>query len=170
MTQDQSSNSPGREWEYLRFRLRRFGLCLIGMTVCLLLYYLGFFGTYNGPLNPQNIGKFLDAYGVDKGYIAYFFIGLTIVLLIWNWILNTFNLFRGKKLTCQVVEDDCYCQAKIVKKRRVKKVNGRTGIEYVCSKGHTATLAHFHPVKKGPWSYCLCLAMDLISGLCIYWI
>ncbi|MBS3758278.1 MAG: hypothetical protein KGY61_06410 [Desulfobacterales bacterium] len=166
----QNSANPTDPWNYARYRLRGFGLTMIVTGGGLILYYLGLFGTYEGPLTPNNIGHTLDDWGVSKSHIAWFFMALFILLLTWNWVFNTVSLLKGKRLSCRITEaDGCCCGAK-VSRNKIMDGKGNKSIRYICEKGHVATQAHFHSVKKGPWSYCLCLAMGLISGMCIYWI
>lgn len=165
-----NSVNPADQWEFMRYRLFRFGLSMVVMAACFILYYLGFFGTYDGPLNPRNLGRILDAHGVARAHVAWFFLALFVLLLTWNWILNLVSLLRGRRLVCQVFDEQGRaCGARVFREKRIDST-GKKSIRFACVNGHVSASARFRPVKKGPWTYCLCMAVALISGMCIYWI
>jgi len=164
------SMNPSENWDDIRYRITRFGLTIVVMAVCFILYYLGFFGTYDGPLNPGNLGQALDARGVDKAHIAWLFMGMFGLLLTWNWIYNAATLLKGKRLTCPAQAPDGGCCGAGVERRKLDDAQGNRHTRFICENGHVSASARFHPVKKGPWSYCMCLALALISGMCVYWI
>lgn len=167
---DYNFTNSADKMDYGKSRMTKFGLSMVVLAVCLILYYLGFFGTYEGPLNPQNIGQTLDAWGLSKAHVAYLFMVLFVLLLIWNWLFNIISILTGKRFFCLVVgPDGKRCEAKVSRKKRID-AEGRKSIRYICENGHVSAKAHFYPVKKGPWGYCLCLAMALVSGMCVYWI
>jgi len=166
----QNSINPTDHWDYIRYRLRGFGISMIVLAGCLMLYYLGFFGTYEGPLNPQNLGHVLDNRGISKSHIAYLFIGLFILLLTWNWVFNLVSLLTDNRRYCLEVDEENRCCGAKVSKDAIFNASGEKVTRYKCRNGHISARARFEPVRKGPWGYCLCLALALISGMCIYWI
>lgn len=167
---DNKFRNPSDQWELIRYRLVRFGLTVVVLAACSILYYLGFFGTYDGPLHPQNIGRSLSSHGINRDHVAWFFITLFFVLLTWNWFLNAFCLLSGKRLTCVAVNKKGHqCGARVCRQKKVNS-KGNESTFFVCESGHVFSIAHFQPIKKGPWNYCICIAMAMISGMCIYWI
>ena len=65
---------------FFRNRLRSFGISMIVMGISFVFYYLGLFGTVEGPLNPDRIGMTLAGMGVEKWHVVFFFIGLEAAL------------------------------------------------------------------------------------------
>ncbi len=163
-------NSSYGTLDYIRFRLRRFGISMIVLAFCLILYYLGFFGNHEGPLNPGRLGQALDARGMDKHHTACLFIALFFLLLTWNWVFNMVSLIRGKRLVCLAADrEGVLCGARVYRESYADP-EGNKRLCYRCEKGHVSSSARFMPIRKGPWSYCICLAAAFISGMCIYWI
>ena len=71
-----------------RIRLKKFGYNMIVLSVSIGLYYLGFFGTVEGPLNPIDISLKLKASGVSSHHLLYALIILFIISFTWNWMYN----------------------------------------------------------------------------------
>jgi len=142
--------------DFLRQRLTNFGLTMIVMGVCFPLYYLGFFGSVDGPLNPSQLGERLAAVGVSKAYMLVFSLSLFIITASWNWIYNLISFFMGWRLTCKKTTDDgAPCGTPVKRKKFTHKRNGVLVVGYLCEKGHKRPDAHFHPVKKGIPSHSL---------------
>lgn len=149
-------------------RLRGFGMTMIVMGISFIFYYLGFFGSVDGPLAPDKIGSAMAAWGVTRLHV------ITVLLLIlsgaigWNWILNLIHFARGSRLTCAAGKNTArgVCGTTAKRIRRVSRRSGKTVVEYVCTHGHRGSGAHFHPIKKGPSSHAIwlaCLAFLLIA-------
>jgi hypothetical protein len=155
-----------------RNRLYNFGLTMIVMGASFILYYLGLFGTVDGPLTPANMGATLSGLGVTQRHVIIVLLSLLICALSWNWIFNLTSAFIGARMTCKAMgkDDDGVCGAVVKRIRHVSKRSGQTVVGYICTHGHRRTEAHFHPVKKGPISNtaCLaCLAFVLIAVFCV---
>jgi hypothetical protein len=145
---------------FARSRLHNFGLTLIVMGVSFFLYYLGLFGTVEGPLTPANIGASLSSLGVTQRHVIIILLTLLIGAITWNWIYNLTSLVAGHRMTCQARSKDAhgFCGAPVRRIRHVSKRSGRTVVEYVCPDGHRRNEAHFHPLKKGVVSHTVCAA------------
>lgn len=161
------SEGERRSEGFLRQRLNHFGLTLIAMGVCFPLYYLGLFGTVDGPLNPARLGTSLADIGIAKIHILLLFISLLIIACTWNWIYNWVSLLRGSRLTCIKKLDDngAVCGALVSRRKFVYKTTGRIVPQYVCVYGHKQPEAYFHSVRKGTVTYsllALCLAFCVI--------
>ena len=156
-----------------RNRLYNFGLTMVVMGASFVLYYLGLFGTVDGPLTPANMGAALSGLGVTQRHVIMVLLAILIGALSWNWIFNLTSAFIGARMTCKAMgkDGDGVCGAAVKRTRHVsKRSGGQTVVEYVCTHGHRRTEAHFHPVKKGPISNtaCLaCLAFVLIAVFCV---
>ncbi len=74
-----------------RRQLIRFGWSMITLAISIGLYYLGFFGTTEGPLNPERMGSAMNEFGVTGRHIVIFMSLLFLVSVSWNWV---YNLFR----------------------------------------------------------------------------
>ena len=80
-------NAFWRWWNGLSFvhkRLVRMSLSTVVMILCFPLYYLGLFGSVEGPLNPARIGDFLAGMGVTKTHSLVFFLSFLIIAVSWN--------------------------------------------------------------------------------------
>jgi hypothetical protein len=152
--------SPFRQWwnnlNFIQRRLVRFGISMIVLGLCLPLYYLGFFGTVEGPLNPARIGQYLGHMGVSRTHASLFFLALLIFALTWNWIYNYASLLMGARLTCKKPDEEGrLCGARVERKKVAQKKTGKMIPQYVCAQGHKLPEAHFHPVQKGTFSHTL---------------
>ena len=87
-----------RWWNRLSFvqkRLFRMFASMLVMVLCFPLYYLGLFGSVEGPLNPARIGDSLAGMGVTKTHSLVFFLSFLIISVSWNWIYNIVSLLMG---------------------------------------------------------------------------
>jgi hypothetical protein len=146
--------SSGR---FLRQRLRHFLLSILVMMVCFPLYYLGFFGSAEGPLNPADLGTKLASLGVTRTHLEVFSLLWLIVAIAWNWIYNLVSLKSGLRLTCskKLDEEGTLCGAPVKRSKAASKKTGKSVTQYACAKGHKGPDAHFHPVTKGTVSHTL---------------
>jgi hypothetical protein len=162
MKTPESNNSvaPGKlksSQDFLRQRLTHFGLTMIVMGICFPLYYLGLFGTVDGPLNPARLGTSLAGIGIAKIHMLALFISLLIIAVTWNWIYNWVSLLKGSRLTCikKVDNEGDVCGALVSRKKVLNKKTGIVIPRYECINGHKLPEAHFHPVKKGTLGHTL---------------
>ncbi len=140
--------------QFTHQRINRFILSILVMLVCFPLYYLGFFGSVEGPLQPVQIGQWLADIGVSKNHILVLFTSLTILTVTWNWIFNLSSLLIGSRLTCKWEDRrGLICGVPVIFKKIFDKKTDRFLTQYVCSRGHKRHDAHFHPVKKGTVSH-----------------
>jgi hypothetical protein len=159
-TMEYKNESPFRRWwnglDFFQKRLVRMGLSFLVMIICFPLYYLGLFGSVQGPLNPSNLGEGLANLGVTRTHSAVFFLTLLILAVSWNWIFNLVSIAVGASLTCKKTrEDGKSCGARVERKKTVQKKTGKIVPQYVCSQGHKLPEADFHPVQKGTFSHTL---------------
>ncbi|UCF83719.1 MAG: hypothetical protein JSV50_21575 [Desulfobacteraceae bacterium] len=155
--------------EFIRQRLTRFGLSMIVMGICFPLYYLGLFGTMEGPLNPANLGARLGGIGVSRFHLLGFFLCLMIIALTWNWIYNVLSLLIGLRFTCSKTNDNGIpCGAPVTRKKIVHKKSGIVAPKYICTHGHKRPEAHFHPVKKSTFSHTLWVISLLFCIIIFY--
>jgi len=139
---------------FIQKRLIRMFLSMMVMILCFPLYYLGLFGSVEGPLNPAKIGASLAGMGVTKTHSLVFFLSFLIIALSWNWIYNIVSLLTGARLTCNKVDDEGKpCGARVEKRKVEQKKTGQKVAQYVCTNGHKRPDAHFHPVQKGKFSH-----------------
>ena len=146
-----------RWWNSLSFvqkRLFRMFLSMLAMILCFPLYYLGLFGSVEGPLNPARIGDSLAGMGVTKTHSFIFFLSFLIIAVSWNWIYNIVSLLIGSRLTCKKLDEEGKpCGARVERRKVVEKKTGQKVPQYVCANGHKRPDAHFHPVRKGRFSH-----------------
>lgn len=136
-------------------RMIAFGLNIVVMAVCFPLYYLGFFGSVEGPLNMANIGRGLAGMGFTVASFQALLIAVFIGLLTWNWLLNLIAHLTGQRLTCtQGSPEQGFC-GQLVERRRDH--DGKSWV-YACAKGHLRSAAHFHPIRKGKLANSLLMA------------
>lgn len=162
-----------RPYQYglARNRAHSFGLTMIVMGASFILYYLGLFGTVDGPLSPDKLGTALAGLGVTRQHVIGVLLFFLFAAVSWNWIFNLSSLLMGRRLTCAAPGDgpDGVCGAPVQRRRRRSKRSGRTGVEYACGHGHRQKQAHFHPVKKGTLGHTVwaaCLVFVLIAICC----
>ena len=139
---------------FIHKRLIRMSLSTVVMILCFPLYYLGLFGSVEGPLNPARIGDFLAGLGVTKTHSLVFFLSFLIIAVSWNWIYNSVSLLVGARLTCKKPDEEGKpCGTRVERKKVEQKKTGQKVAQYVCANGHKRADAHFHPVKKGMVSH-----------------
>ena len=160
VTMEYKNESPLRRWwnslDFLQKRLVRMGVSFLVMILCFPLYYLGFFGTVEGPLHPSNIGEGLANLGVTRTHSAIFFLSLLTIAVSWNWIFNLVSIGMGARLTCKKTgEDGKPCGARVERKKVFQKKTSKTVPQYICIHGHKLPEANFHPVQKGTFSHTL---------------
>ena len=143
---------------FVQKRLVRMSLSTVVMILCFPLYYLGLFGSVEGPLNPGRIGDSLAGMGVTKTHSFIFFLSLLIIAVSWNWIYNIVSLLLGSRLTCNKLDDEGKpCGARVERRKVEHKKTGQKVAQYVCANGHKRPDAHFHPVQKGTFSHTIWL-------------
>lgn len=157
---------------FIRSRLQYFGLTMVVMGASFILYYLGLFGTVEGPLTPSHMGDVLSAMGVTQRHVIIVLFSILIFAFSWNWVFNLTSLVAGNRMTCLAKGKDAddVCGAPVKRSRHVSKRTGGTVVEYVCAHGHRRSSAHFHPLKKGAVSNTVCLAcisFVLIAVFCV---
>jgi len=149
----------GKWWnglDFLHKRLVRMSLSLLAMVLCFPLYYLGLFGSVEGPLNPARIGQTLAGLGVTKTHSMVFFLSFLIIAVTWNWIYNIISHLVGARLTCKRPDEEGKpCGARVERRKVEQKKTGQKVAQYVCANGHKRADAHFHPVQKGKISHTL---------------
>ena len=161
-----------RRWwnsrNFLQQRLIRFCLSMLVMVICFPLYYLGFFGTIEGPLNPSQIGEQLAGMGVTRTHSMLLFLSFLIIAVSWNWIYNLASLLVGARLTCKrALSDDAICGAPVKRSKTIDKKTGREVPQYICDQGHKRPDAHFHPVRKGTVSHAIWV-MSLVFCIIVF--
>ena len=154
--------SPWKRWwhsrNFIQKRLIRFCLSILVMILCFPLYYLGLFGSVEGPLNPANIGDTLAGMGVTQKHAMVFFLSFLTISVSWNWIFNLASMLTGSRLSCSRPNAGGQpCAARVTREKRLDKKSGRKLYHYTCEKGHIRNQAHFHPIKKGTISHSLWL-------------
>ena len=139
---------------FIQKRLIRFCFSMLVMVLCFPLYYLGLFGSVEGPLNPARIGESLAGMGVTRTHSMVFFLSFLIIAVTWNWIYNLVSYLAGARLTCNKLnEEGKPCGARAERRKVVHKKTGQKVLQYVCTEGHKRPEAHFHPVHKGTFSH-----------------
>jgi len=142
--------------DFFRQRMTGFGLTMIAMGICFPLYYLGLFGSVEGPLNPGQLGKGLASMGVSKSHMLIIFLSFLIMAITWNWIYNLVSILIGSRMTCNKTRPhNMPCGALVRRERVTRKKTGDVVTQYVCTHGHKRPEAHFHPLKKGTVSHTL---------------
>jgi hypothetical protein len=154
---------------YGQQRLFHFSITMIVMGVSFMLYYLGFFGRVNGPLNPVQLGEHLAASGVSKAHLIIVAAVWVLLSLSWNWIFNLACRRLGRRLTCsRLDEQDDICGGPVKRQAAPSKKSGRRTRPYVCTHGHTQPKAHFHPLKKGTLSHMLWVTSLIFAFVVFY--
>ena len=115
-----------------RQQLRRFGWSMISLAVCISLYYLGFFGTTEGPMNPARLGMKMAEFGVNRTHVILVLAAIFLVSIAWNWIYNLIG--------------------------RVRFRSGDTTREA----GANASTKTYQPIKKGVWGHTLWMAVLIV--------
>lgn len=71
-----------------RYQLRKFGYNMVALALSIALYYLGVFGTVEGPLNPSILGQHLKSFGFSRYHLLFSLFILFVISLTWNWVYN----------------------------------------------------------------------------------
>ena len=165
----------GQWWNNRNFvqqRLIRFCLSMLVMIICFPLYYLGLFGSVEGPLNPVHIGEAFAGMGVTQAHGMVFFLSFLMIAVSWNWIFNAVSYAMGSRLTCKrkMDADGTVCGALVKREKALQKKTGHVTVRYACSEGHLRQDAYFHPVRKGVVSHtlwvtslCFCIIVFFMS-------
>jgi hypothetical protein len=146
---------------FIQTRMQNFGLTMIVMGASFGLYYLGLFGTVEGPLHPAHIGDRLAASGFTDRHLLILLLSLTGIAIVWNWVYNSFCRLLGRRLTCagQAENADGCCPAAV----------RREGADrYVCTAGHIQPEARFHPLAKGTIGHFIWMMFAIFSAIVIY--
>ena len=148
-----------KKTNFLQKRMHSMGISMIVMGASFFLYYLGFFGTVEGPLTPATIGDTLAGMGVTKAHMIMFFLSFFIISLTWNHLYNLVSLVMGTRLTClSETQQGQECGAATRKIKTVTSVRKTDGDRFKCTNGHVCADARFHPVKKGVISHTVWVA------------
>ena len=152
------SESPLKRWwnsrNFIQKRMFRMCMSILVMMLCFPLYYLGLFGSVDGPLNPARIGDMLANMGVTRTHSMILFLSFLIISVSWNWIYNLVSMLAGARLSCTRTNvNGKPCGARVTRERRLDQKSGRKRFYYTCDKGHKRDDAHFHPVRKGTISH-----------------
>jgi hypothetical protein len=157
---------------YGQQKLANFGITLMVMGLSFFLYYLGFFGRVDGPLNPAQLGEYLAASGVSRALFITLAVVLALLTLSWNWIFNLACLRLGRRLTCSRVDDrGNICGESVRRQKASAPQRGSQRMQpypYRCSRGHTQPTAHFHPVKKGTVGHMLWVISAILCLIVFY--
>lgn len=156
-------NHTGRVNPHQR-TLRSFGLNMVVMALSFMLYYLGLFGTVEGPLNINSIARTMADAGISftRDDLQIVLITLCVIALTWNWILNMVARQAGWNYSCIAGKKEPCGQLA----RRSRDENGQGWI-YTCASGHKETRALFRPIRKGKVAICL-LMVALASCVMFY--
>ncbi|BBO69965.1 hypothetical protein DSCA_38950 [Desulfosarcina alkanivorans] len=159
---DPTMEDAGRQPQngLVRNRLQSFGLTMVVMGASFFLYYLGCFGTVDGPLTPAKMGAALAGLGVTRRHVILLLLSILIGAISWNWVFNLTSILIGNRMTCKAKGKGArgICGAPVKRIRQVSTRSGRPVVKYTCSHGHRRPDALFHPVKKGAVSHTVCLA------------
>jgi len=155
---------------YGQQRLANFGITLMVMGLSFSLYYLGFFGRVDGPLNPEQLGEYLAASGVSRAHCITLAVVLALLTLSWNWIFNLACLRLGRRLTCSRVDDRGDICGHPVRRQKTSapKRSSQRLQRYRCSRGHKQPTAHFHPLKKGTVGHMLWVISAILCLIVFY--
>ncbi len=125
----------------IRQQVTRLLVTLVSLGGSIGLYYLGFFGTLEGPLNPEKISAALAGSNIGPGHLLAGLFLIFLVSISWNWVYNMFN--------------------------RIKVDRAATRHSQTAGKQKIAPVT-FQPVRKGPWSHTIWAGslMGLI-GFCV---
>ncbi|MCF8067669.1 MAG: hypothetical protein K9L30_03685 [Desulfobacterales bacterium] len=166
--------TPMNQWHKsrsLQQRASNFGITMIVMGACFILYYLGFFGSQEGPLQPEKIGDALAGMGITRGDMMMFFFSAAIIAGTWNWVVNLTCFLIGARMTCSkpLAGGKSVCGVSVKRKSAFCNKIGEKRIHYVCSQGHKQPEARFQAIKKGPFSHSLWITC-LLFGTMIFFI
>lgn len=164
------SNQPLTGDEMGRRQLKKFGVNMSILGASIGLYYLGFFGSIDGPLHPTRIGEKLNSLGFTQMHLLITCIALFAVTVCWNWIYNLISRWTGRRFTCLHKNDSGeICGAAAKRHKNHDQKTDANNCIFVCDKGHQNVHAQFLPVKKNKWGYTLCASMlTVVCGIMVY--
>lgn len=138
-TGDDRWNSDNR---LIRQQTKRLVLTIVSLGGSIGLYYLGFFGTVEGPLNPEKISAAVAGSDISPGHLLAGLFLTFMVSISWNWVYNLIN--RTKKHSTAEKGHETDVKRKITSK-------------------------DFQPVRKGPWSHSIWVGSLIgLIGLCVH--
>jgi len=173
-TDIENRQNPLTKWwhsrDFLQKRILRFCFSMLVMVLCFPLYYLGIFGSVEGPLHPARIGQHLAGLGVTRSHCMILFLTFLIISVSWNWIFNLVSLLIGSRLTCKrsLFKEGHLCGAAVVRHKVMDPKTGQKSICYVCAKGHKRPDAYFHPVRKGTFSHSIWLVSLVFCAIVFF--
>ncbi len=158
-----------RTRSFIQKRLIRFCLSMLVMAVCFPLYYLGFFGSVDGPLHLSRIGESLGSMEITRTHCMILFLTFLIISVSWNWVYNIVSMVIGTRLSCMKANAagrPCGAPVKRIRSKDTQSNHMKT--RYVCERGHERPEALFHPVKKGTvshtvWLISLCFCIIVLA-------
>ncbi|MBI5551375.1 MAG: hypothetical protein HY911_07690 [Desulfobacterales bacterium] len=155
-----SSNHAFRRG-FVQNRMQNFGWTMIVMGASFGLYYLGLFGTVEGPLRPERIGDQLAAVGFTNRHLLMGLLSLMGIAIVWNWIYNGICRLLGRRMTCacRAESADGFCAAPVRRERPG---------HYVCADGHARPDARFHPLAKGTVAHFMWMMFAIFSAIVYY--
>lgn len=127
-------------------RLIGFFVNMVVMVLSIMLYYLGLFGTVDGPLNVTNIARVISSAGITTNDVQIILVILFVIALTWNWILNMVARRSGWNYSCAAGTKEKRPCGQLVRRG---PDGGGQGWVYTCPSGHRRTEALFHPIRKG---------------------
>ncbi|WP_022666436.1 hypothetical protein [Desulfospira joergensenii] len=154
---------------YLQKRAHNLGMTMMVMGACFFFYYLGLFGSVEGPLSPESIGSWLAGHGVTWLHVKISFFSFFILSLVWNHLINLVCFFSGKRRTCiHPSRQEGMC-GRSVRKIKLNSAGGGTEILYVCRKGHSSSSACFHPLKKGSAAHLVWMTVLVCTAILMFY-
>jgi hypothetical protein len=154
--------------DYLRRRTRSMGVTMMVMGASFALYYLGFFGGVDGPLQPERIGMALAGRGMTRRHVLGMLLSFLVMAGTWNWLVNLAAMMTGDRMHCTGPGPDGTCGVAVRRERRTSRRSDRPITTYLCPHGHRRPDAHFHPVQKGPVSHCLWVTALVFSLVTVF--
>lgn len=157
--------TPMQGRNFVQQRLHHFSLTLMVMGASFLLYYLGFFGGVDGPMQPERIGERMATMGCRKGHVLIILSLLTVIAIIWNWIYNAVSRLLGRRMVCifHSKRDGVPCGLPVNRQKGREKVP-----QYVCRDGHACSEALFVAVKKGTVGHFMWMMWLILTLIVLY--
>ncbi|EMS80738.1 hypothetical protein [Desulfotignum phosphitoxidans] len=125
----------------IRQQAMRLMVTLVSLGGSIWLYYLGFFGTVEGPLNPEKIGAAMAGKNIAPGHLLAGLFLIFLVSISWNWVYNLIHRIKIERAAS-----------------RHPQAAGKQKNEPVT----------FQPVRKGPWSHTIWAgALMGLIGFCV---
>lgn len=146
---------------FIQNRVQNFGMTMIVMGISFIFYYLGLFGSVDGPLEPDKIGERLASAGMTNQHLLTLLLTLMGIAIVWNWIYNACCRLLGKRMHCAH-------QGNAKGGRCAMPVRRNAAGRYVCAAGHDRPDACFLPLKKGTVAHFIWMMLLIFSGIVIY--